>query len=591
MNIVGEIGSKVASLRKKIIRMASRMFSESLTLRVSRQISRSFCSLSLNVCGVFFLTFGIYSVAASVLLHVFNSSFAANVSVSAGAVMALASIPMLFSKDSAAAAFLSSSAGFTLCQSIGVRTAAPIPKGRTGHPNQGFALGIVAGTVSIALSTRTILLVLLTVTVCAASFALPTMGIMFCCAVLPFASDRLLAIVCLFTALSYIIKLLRGKRSAAFHVSGSVFMLFTVLSALQVLFSSDVLNATAWKYVIFMASFFLFCFILRNCQSTIRAMLVLALACGALTVAYCFGFGVSSLCSLVAPESDIDGAFILNSVLSLRIFEANAVSVFAAALIPLTVGMALHSDHDVPRIILWMCAASDVVFLVLRESYSLTLLSLAGSLLVLLVYGKKRVYISLCALVPVLFAAGRYTESGRRIAEALWHRLSDAAVLSGNLFGSLPRLSAYRLIFGRGSVLAAGSENSNFYSHMIDSSGIIVFLFFLAFVLLTLVFSIRFIILTVGIDKNRETYYRFDSVRSAANTRLGCIAPLCSVSIILLCGLYTDLYSSGILYMLLWALYGTCASYRRNALKEMDKAKAAENSAAGRRSAEIMIKF
>ncbi|MDD6095446.1 MAG: hypothetical protein PUC29_06870 [Clostridia bacterium] len=538
---------------------------------------------------MFFLTYGIYSVVSSVLLHVFRSSFAGNVSLSAGVVMTVASLPMLFSRDNITEALYSSRTGSSLCECIGVRMVTLVQKQRTGHMNQGFAMGVVAGTVSIALSTRSILSAMLVVTVCCVTFALPSAGIMFCAAAFLFSEDRLMVIVCLCTMLAYLIKLMRGKRSAAFHVSGVIFLIFTVIVGVRVLFSRDALDASCWKYVIFLASYFLFCFILRNCRSSVRAMIIMSLSCGALSVLYCLGYGVDVICSLILPDKSIDGGFILNTVLSLRIFSGGAASVAVGTLIPLTVGMALRSDHGVPRVLLWFCFITDVTFLAVTDSASVLVLALAATFILLLIYGKKWVYISLAAAVPAALAGAMFTGVGKALTASVYERLSDTLSGYGSFLGSLPELSASRLIFGVGSVFTDGNEN--FYSHLIMSFGIIAFLFFLAFIAVTLGFSIRFIIKTVGIDKNRDAFDRFDSVKSAADTRLGCISPLLSALVLLIFGLFYDLFDCGVLFMLLWALFGICSSYRRNALKEMDKAQSAESYTASRRNAEIMIRF
>lgn len=588
MSRIAGLFSAAGQIKTKAVRRTSRLFAQSITLSVADKIRSGFLTLSLNVCGMFFLTYGIYTVISAVLLHYFASSFAGNISLFSGVAMAACAVPMLFSKDNITGALASSNIGRDLCKYIGVRMVSMVQEKKTGHLNQGFALGVVAGTLSIVLSTEGVLWAMLISLVCAVCFALPATGVMFCAAVLPFSHDRLLALVSIVTVLAFFVKLLRGKRTVTFHISGTVFCIFHLMFTLHILFGKDCTVLTSWKYVIFVSSYFLFCFILNSCRSCVRTMIVASVACGALSAAYCVGYGTFALLSELPSGFSVDASYILDFVTELHLFSDGSAHVLICAAVPLTVGMALRRDHRVPRWLLWFSAIADIAFLLLTDSVAYLAFSVFALIVLLLIYGKKYVYFALGALSIFSAVASFAFPSVGNVLSALPHAVFEYTAGTHRFFASLSDLSGGELILG--SSLFAGS-GENFYSHMIISFGLIVFLCFIAFLATTLFLSVRFLIKTVGIDKKRDTFNRFDSVRCAADTRLGCIAPLLSATVLLVCGSTTDLFSCGVLFMLLWMLLGICASYRRNALKEMAKAEAAESFTATRRSAEAMIRF
>ena len=459
---------------------------------------------------------------------------------------------------------------------------------RTGHLNQGFALGVIAGTASMILSTGTVLLVILMIAVCCTVFALPCAGIMFCAAALPFFPDPILGAVCIVTALSFFIKLLRGKRSVSVHAPGIAFLLFFLCVIIKIIAGPEILNVSVWKFVILLLPYILSSLALRNCRDSVNAMLVLSVSCGLLSLVFCLGYGTEMLSGILFPDSGIYGGFITDMLAKLRVFSTGSVTVLACAAIPLSVGTALRSDHSVPGIILLFCAAADTVFLALAGSLEMIFLAFAVSFILLMVYGKKWVYICAGAALPLIGIALYLTGAWRTVVSFFGNIISSAAADSERYIGSLPDLSTGQLILG---TRVLNGDGGNFYTHIISSFGIIGFVFFAAFLVITLTAAVRFLIKTIRIDKNTDTFNRFGSVRSAADTRLGCFTPISSALVLLAAGIFKDLFQNGALYMMLWLLLGICAAYMRSAGKEIGKAESAESYNESRHCAETTIKM
>ncbi len=589
MKGMAEFHSAIISLRKKTISRTSRLFSESITLDLTEKICRSFKSLSLNVCGTFFLTFGLFTVVSSVLMHLLNFSFASNVSLFAGIIMTAVSIPMLFSRDNISTALLSSFTGSVVCECVGVRMISLVQKQRSGHINQGFASGIIAGLISMAFSTGTVLLFILMAFMLCVILAFPTAGIMFSALVLPFFNDRILGILFAATLLSFVIKLLRGKRTASAHITGIVFLVFSLTAVIGLIRSPEALNTSAWKFIIFLSAYFISSLILKSCRDCVMTMIVISLSFGAVSLLYCLGYGIDAFVSLVFPDTEFYGSYILDMLASLPVFVSGGAALFAAAAVPISVGMALRSDHRVPGIILWFAACADVAFLALSDFIIPLFISLTATIILLMCYGRRWIYITAAISVPALIAAAYFTGITEKIGTFIKSQIIRPFAEAITDTKALSDISSFRILFGGDSMYT--EAGNNFYVHLVRSFGLISVILLSGFFIITLVLCVKLSFKTIMIDRKRDTFSRFGSVRSANDTRLGVLAPLISASVILCGGILYDLFFCGALYTLLWALLGICISYRRCALKEMSKAESAENYNESRHNAEITIKF
>lgn len=581
--------SRFSSYSNRFIRRTSRLFSESFTLKTAGKVMDAFLTSSLNVCGVFFLTFGLYSVAASLLLHYFNSSFAGNVSIFAGAVMALASIPMLFSKDNISTSLYHSLAGSVLCEAVNVRMVTLRRNEITGHRNQGFALGVIAGTLSIALSTKTMLMIILMLFVCGASFALPAVGIVFLTSAFPYFSGRVFVTVTLITLMAYTVKVLRGKRSISFHVSGAVFLIFTAFAAIRTALGPAAADFGAWEYVILLFPYFLAALILKNFRDAVRAPAIISLSCALVSLLYCIFYGVLILTEYVLPGTGLDGAYLFNTLTSLSIFADGAAPLIIASAIPMSVGIALRSDHRLPRIILWASAAIDCAFLALSGSSRLLSVAAAAVFLTVIVCGSKWGFAALGAIIAAaaafIFVGGFQND----VISYYGRAFSGIIGKSREFFDTVISLPAKDMLFGSGD--AAGAAGANFFSRMILSFGVVGFILFCLFFAAVAVITVVFFITSAKAEKKRDVFERFAAVSSSSDTRLGVTVPLSGALVIIAGGLFTDVFGNASLYMLLWTYFGIWFAYRRSAQKEISKALDADSGQHSGQSAEIKLSF
>lgn len=590
MGFAGKLADKLTDFRKKTVRKLSVLFSESITLHTANRIREAFCALSLNVCGMFFLTFGIYSVAASILLHFFESSFAGNVSVFSGAVMIVSSIPMLFSKDNISNALYYSRVGYAICDAIDVRMVTLRRKNNTGHLNQGFALGVVAGTLAIALSVKTILMVILLVTVCTVSFALPATGIVFVAIALPFFSDGVFTAVCLFTLLAYFIKTIRGKRSnSLLHLPGILFTVFSLYMTFRTVLGPASLSFDAWKFVIFLIPYFLCSHILKNFNDAVKVPIIISLSCAAAAILYCLAYGIDVLTEVLLPSSGINGGILFGDIRSLPVFSAGTASLMITAAIPVSAVTALRSDHRLPRAVLWLCALADFLYLLLCGSLSLMCIAALVLTVAVLIYGRKWGYFS---LIAIYVAAAAFVFAGG-VTDTVTDYFSDTAVgifdRASHFLRTFFSLPTDQILFGSGDVRLL--QGANFYSRFLLSYGAMGLALLFAFIIAVSILSISAFIKTSGTDKKQDLFDRFGAVRSSADTRLGIAVPLAGAFTILLGGLFTNVFGNTSVYITMFMYFGIWFAYTRTAQKEITKAISACSFSSNATAAEIQIKL
>lgn len=194
-----------------------------------RGINGILCSQVRDI-GVFLLSFGLFSLI-STLLKAFMFDYvsdATELSFICVAAMLIISLPMLFSKRSVAsklsesAAFSSLLSGLLGISPLALRTKL-MPR---AHSAIALALGTVAGSLSFVFQPVNILWTVLLATGAMTVLYSPESGLLLAIILLPFAPYTAVRIVATASAVSYLLKLLRGKRNMSISATDSVVLLF-----------------------------------------------------------------------------------------------------------------------------------------------------------------------------------------------------------------------------------------------------------------------------------------------------------------------------------------------------------------------------
>ncbi len=228
------VGRKLRPVGESVRKYISRQFEDSLILKVITSLSSRLFSLPARTFGSFTLTWGAYVVIISLskrYLLMVSESVATD--VLCGAIVLFTSFPLILSDKPFCTLCTESPTVFALLNGIfGVPPEAMKPEENV-RPMQSVAVifGIVLGSLTYLFSPYKMLLGCCALVCVALILAYPEGGVIISVAAAPFlgltfAPSRILAAIVLLTALSYAIKVVRGKRVFSFGITVCSFFAF-----------------------------------------------------------------------------------------------------------------------------------------------------------------------------------------------------------------------------------------------------------------------------------------------------------------------------------------------------------------------------
>lgn len=573
----------------------SRRFDESMLLYGADRLRQFFFRLRLRFLGTFLLTFGVYASIITILVNLFRHEQISGAHLYSGLCMMVLSIPLLMSRGNISTALLGSQMGNTLCDYFSVRRESLQEYVLAGHANVAFVLGVCAGTLTFWVPPISVILGLLATVGIGIIFALPENGILFASVLLLFTGEKTQLFVLSITIASYILKLIRGKRSLRFYKRD----LFAALVLLTLLGGGLVNHGGAFfsqigTYVLYMCVYFVSTFILYDFRKINRITTVLCAAGGVLAALYLAGYVLD-----VYFDGSVfpDAGFLLRFVLNFPVFRQGVASVLFMALLVLSVGGCLRSSLYMPRHTAICCTLVILASLVLCGSGVEVLCACTGVVLLLLLYRKRSGFFLLSVLLAAFvltvhltggfgdmvyrYFADSFTEithSVQEFASGLMH-LGTAQLLAGEGIGTaLQESVSIQNIYG-------GS-----YLTLVRVLGIIGLLTLTVFVIVLFGTSMQFYSKTFSRGRMLDASMRFGVIRIPADMRLGGGAPLCAAASMLLCAAVLPLWQNGISFELFWLFCGIGAAYVKSAEREIEKADQAILSDFGSENASVILK-
>lgn len=218
--------SKFSNLLKKARFYVSEQFENSRILKQLIRIMHFFVHCKLKLYGCFMATFGIYiGLVWGIKEFIVSSVAADHTYLLYASILVLISLPMLFSKSSLSQALISSRFGCFLCVDFLGITRESLEKSQSKHGenyNIAILLGMLTGGLTYFVSPILILDIIFTFAVIAVILSYPETGILFAILSIPLSGilgdDILLPLVYVFS-FSYIIKLIRGKRTMKYEIT------------------------------------------------------------------------------------------------------------------------------------------------------------------------------------------------------------------------------------------------------------------------------------------------------------------------------------------------------------------------------------
>lgn len=569
----------------------SRRFDESMLLYGAGRLRQFFFRLRMRFLGTFLLTFGVYASIITILVSLFQHEQISDAHLYSGLCMMVLSIPLLMSRGNISTALLGSHMGNTLCDYFSVRRESLQEYVLAGHTNVAFVLGVCAGTLTFWISPISVIMGLLAAVGIGIIFALPENGILFASVLLLFTGEKTQLFVLSITIASYILKLIRGKRSLSFYKRDlfAALVLLTLLGGGLVNHGGSFFQQTG-TYTLYMCVYFVSTFILYDFRKINRITTVLCAAGGALGAMYLAGYALNAFFDgSVFP----DAGFLLRFVLNFPVFQQGVASVLFMALLVLSVGGCLRSSLYMPRHTAVCCTLVILASLVLCSSGVEVLCACTAVILLLLLYRKRIGFFLLGALLAAFVLTVHLTGSfGDMVYRYFADSFSEIAHGIQEFISGLMHLDIAQLLAGEGigNTLQETNVFGGSYLALVQMLGFIGLLIFVVFVIVLFGTSMQFYNKTFSRGRMLNASMRFGVIRIPADMRLGGGAPLCAVASMLMCAGVLPVWQNGISFELFWLLCGIGAAYVKSAAREIEKADQAILSDFGSENASVTLK-
>jgi len=378
---------------------------ESVIVRLLRRLFFGLLALPMKTYGVFLFSYAFYS-ALIYLFKLFYYTDADKLQPDLGyigvlSVMLISSVAMIASKHYLAGALKSGPASrFLLFRVAGLRTNC------LDHINAGvgkylfaFFFGLLFGFSSFIIHPLTVIAATVLAGVLCLVFIKPEFGLLAIMTALPFLPTMVLVAAVLFVALSYIIKVMLGKRTLKLDLMDIVVALFALLMVFGGLVSADSASvAPMLVYVAFLLGYFLCVNLIRNTEWVDKCVagIVISSVPVSLYGLYQNFFGVTSAKWL---DKNMFGS-IEGRVVST--FEnPNVLAEYLIMLIPLLLALVILADTKRTRFAVFLALVFSLGCLVYTWSRGAWLGFMLGAAIFLLMYSKK----TLMVLIPGALAA------------------------------------------------------------------------------------------------------------------------------------------------------------------------------------------
>ena len=364
----------------------ARAFERSSLLAFVSGLFEYFLGCRLKVYGLFLLPFGIYTSLIYVVKKYAFYLETENVDILYfGIAMLVISLLLIPSSQTLAEALESSRImKYILSDTLGIRME-NISKKRAkkgGSSVLFFVLGVVAGILTLFVSPFAMLGFIITLVVLGLVFSYPEAGVLVLVFISPFAvfvpylTGFLVAAV-LATMLSYMIKLVRGKRTFSFELVDFAVALFSVLILFGGIASAAPTESvkTGITLVCLMLIYFLTVNLMRTKLWLKRVISVLTAAATAVSL---YGIWLYRGVEANAVSGRMASPFLLAE--------------YIIMVIPFAFAVFLHSHKAGTKIVYFVSAVSMILCLVYAHSRSAWIGMIVGLLVFLLIYSRHTLY-------------------------------------------------------------------------------------------------------------------------------------------------------------------------------------------------------
>ena len=433
-------------------RSALAITDKSLLVNAYRKLIKTLCSCRLNCLGIYFTTFGIYTLIVCLIKTLgisdlkFSLSLVANEYFISSIFIIIGSIPLLYSTDSVKNSVCNSKILRPILERFGGipenKFKSEPPTNKTDSYFISILFGIITGGLTHFVSPTTILISIATISAAAIMMNFPELGTLVTIFILPFLSlsespTIILSVMVAVNLVSYVSKVFIGKRSFSFKLTDAMVLLFGILFLMGgvITTGSEESLKSAITYALLMSIYFLVVN-LFNTREWIKRCIV-AIALPSAIVAF---LGIMGYAQVKMPLSWLDSSKFSDITSRATAFFSNPNMLSTYLILTAPFIWILTARKDVTRrsrIIGWLGALLSFACIILTWSRGGWIGFIAALLVFLLINSRGALKFIFLAL----------------ISSPLWYKLIPGNVLSrfmsiGNLSDSS---TYYRLYTWKGS--------------------------------------------------------------------------------------------------------------------------------------------
>ena len=546
---------KAIGFARNAKRFIAAAYERSFFLNQIRGITQRILTARVNTFGLFFFSYGVYLVLIQMIkryLIYMETTVPHALFIGFGCIVG--GFLMLFSKKNVAAAIYSSRyLRFLLFDFLGLRildvATAAEQESRKGF-NLPFLLGMAFGLISIFIDPLLILKLITVFAFLSMILSSPETGIIGIFLTLPFLQTMQLAALLCLVFVSYVLKLVCGRRVLRFHLVD-----FTVLAFLVFVFFGGILtiDSSSFTKMLLLVCFMLSYFVVKNIISSPalvrRCLYALVIAS---TVVSAYGiyqnyFGaLSTVWQDVAMFSEIRGRVVST-------FEnPNVLGEYLILVFPITLALMASAKRSGERFFLFVSAVLDCACLVFTWSRGAWLGFAIATVIFLCVSSKYFFTAGILSVPPIVTAAVFKVDSSviRRITSfgdsstsyrlGIWEgtlRMLEDIGLYGIGIGEGAFAKAYPVYSLAG--IEAAPHSHNLYLQIAVETGVFSLIAFLCFVFIFAQCSFTFC-------KN---------AMNRANRSI-CLGIFCGVLAFLIQGMTDYVWYNYRIFLLFWLIVG-----------------------------------
>ena len=552
----------------------------------------------LKVYGTFFVSFGLYTTAVSVVTSLLRGSLT-GIPQSADMLLSyaliVASFPLILSKKTLGEGIVSSLIGRFLLKITGFTEEDALRSvGDSGHTNVAFLLGILFGVLSYAVHAVILFAVLAGLPFLYLILIRPEIGVMLLFFAMPWLPTMVLAAIVIYTSLCAAVKIFRRKRAFRLEPVDVTVMAFMAAT----FFGGTISYSTASLKPALLMVCLMFGYFLTVVLVTTREWLVRCSAAAVVSGTLVSLYGVFGYVTGIGYSSEawLDSAMFegieRRAVSSLE--NPNMLGEYLVLVLPIAAAMLIGRGEGLKRLHALCCIGAMGICLVLTWSRGAWLALIAAVFLFLFIWHRRSVWLVVAGFLSIpllpavlpqsilqrIMSIGNMADSSTSYRVYIWraavHMIRDH-LLAGIGIGEKAWYRVYPAYAYQGVEVAPHSHNL-FLQIWIETGlfGILIFLFFLFLLYQSALTFFRQMSggallrnpdISAGIlsdNLSGSVGWKNSMRQGRTQLRIATAGPLCGVFAVLVQGMTDYAWYNYRLFLMFWLVCGLAAAYTRN---------------------------